>query len=109
MSEITIDDSTERDVLKDWLESVPDHLRDDPVALIFRCKYSYRDRLKESFNATQQQKVESELKRIEKLRWSFATCVENADLVQSISRRAWRSHAKARCCDEMARIKKLLP
>jgi hypothetical protein len=110
MSEITIDNSTERDELTDLLESVPDHLRNDPVALIFRCKYSYRDRLKESFNATQQQEVESELKRVEKLRSSFATHVENADLVQSMkfSRRAWRSHAKARCRDEMARIKKLL-
>jgi hypothetical protein len=67
MSKITIDNSTELDELKELLDSVPDRLRDDPVALIFHCKYSYRDRLKESFNAAQQQNVESELKRVENL------------------------------------------
>jgi hypothetical protein len=109
MSEITIENSTERDELKELLDSVPDHLRDDHVALIFHCKYSYRDRLK-SLNAAQQQNVASELKRVENLRSSFTTHVENARLVQSIkfSRMAWRSHAKARCHGEMTRIKKFL-
>jgi hypothetical protein len=98
-----------RRVPKDLLDSTPEYLQDNPLILYFRCKYDYRDTLKEMFSGVERDKIDLELERIEKLRSVFGQNVKNGPLVQNMSRSKmeWRRHAKGICGgkDEKEKLK----
>jgi hypothetical protein len=94
---------------RDLLDSTPEHLRDNPLVLFFRCKYNDRDQLMNTFCTVAQESIEIELRNIDQSRSRLTQDDESLGLAKGLShsRNVWRAFAKSRCSVEKQRVRRL--